>query len=293
MRIGWTKRGLATAGALALAIGLTACAESERDSGDGSGGDGGSTFIFAGASDPVMLDPALASDGETFRVSRQIFEGLVTTEGDSTELAPALATEWESSEDGLTHSFTLREGVKFHDGTEFNAEAVCANFDRWHNWTGLNQNENISYYYNKMFRGFANPEEGKEKGIYESCTADSPTEATIQLNQPFASFVAAMTLPAFSMQSPTALEQYDADNTTGTVDDTRFSPYATEHPTGTGPFTSSRGARPAGDLEGQPRLLGRAGQERDRDHPQHLRPERTSAGAAGRQHRRLRPGRPR
>ena len=45
-----------------------------------------------------------------------------------------------------------------------------------------------------------------------------------------------MTLPAFSMQSPTAMKEHDADNTTGTVDDTRFSVYATEHPTGTGPF---------------------------------------------------------
>ena len=45
-----------------------------------------------------------------------------------------------------------------------------------------------------------------------------------------------MTLPAFSMQSPTAMKEYDADNTAGTVDDTRFSAYATEHPTGTGPY---------------------------------------------------------
>ena len=45
-----------------------------------------------------------------------------------------------------------------------------------------------------------------------------------------------MTLPAFSMQSPTAMKEYDADNTAGTVDDPRFSVYATEHPTGTGPY---------------------------------------------------------
>ena len=94
-----------------------------------------------------MLDPALASDGETFRVARQMFEGLVGAAPGTTDVEPLLATEWETAEDGKSHTFTLREGVKFHDGTDFNAEAVCANFDRWYNWTGLNQNENITYYY--------------------------------------------------------------------------------------------------------------------------------------------------
>ena len=56
----------------------------------GSTGTTAETFIFAGSSDPVMLDPAMASDGETFRIARQIFEGLVTVEPGSTELAPLL-----------------------------------------------------------------------------------------------------------------------------------------------------------------------------------------------------------
>ena len=88
------------------------------------------------SSDPVMLDPAMASDGETFRVARQQFEGLVSAKPGTTELEPRLATEWKASEDGKSYTFTLREGVKFSDGTDFNAEAVCANFDRWYNWTG-------------------------------------------------------------------------------------------------------------------------------------------------------------
>ena len=46
----------------------------------------------------------------------------------------------------------------------------------------------------------------------------------------------ALSLPAFSMQSPSAMEEFDADNVEGTEDDPRFSAYATEHPTGTGPF---------------------------------------------------------
>jgi len=221
----------------AAAVALAGCAESDRDdaSGSGSGEEAsGGTFVFAASSDPVSLDPAFASDGETFRVARQIFEGLVGTEPGTADPAPLLATEWETSEDGLSTTFTLRDDVVFHDGTEFNAEAVCANFDRWSNWTGLLQSENLTYYYGKIFRGYADSE---PKGIYESCTAEDDTTATIQLSAPFAGFVQAMSLPAFSMQSPAAMEQYDADNVSGTEDDVRFSEYATAHPTGTGPFT--------------------------------------------------------
>lgn len=235
------RRGTAAVAALTLAATLASCAQSQRETGSSTdAGSGGGDFVFAASSDPVMLDPAMASDGETFRVSRQIFEGLVSTKPGTTELEPLLATNWEGSSDGKTYTFTLREGVKFSDGTDFNAEAVCANFDRWYNWTGVNQSENITYYYGKLFRGFKT---GKTGGIYDSCAAKTATEAVITLNTPFAAFVQAMTLPAFSMQSPTALKQYNADDTQGTEDDPRFSAYATEHPTGTGPFVFDKWER--------------------------------------------------
>ena len=229
-------RAAALVGAAALA--LAGCADSDRDDASGSGDEGsgsaeGGTFVFAASSDPVSLDPAFASDGETFRVARQIFEGLVGTEPGTADPAPLLATEWEPSEDGLSYTFTLRDDVTFHDGEPFNAEAVCTNFDRWYNWTGLQQSENISYYYSSLFKGFADK---PDEAVYESCTADDEFSATITLTQPFAGFVQAMSLPAFSMQSPAAMEQYDADNLGGTEDDVRYSEYATAHPTGTGPF---------------------------------------------------------
>ncbi len=234
------RRGIAAVAALALAGTLASCAQSQRETGSSSEQSTSEDFVFAASSDPVMLDPAMASDGETFRIARQQFEGLISTKPGTTELEPLLATEWKASSDGKSFTFTLREGVKFSDGTDFNAEAVCANFERWYNWTGVNQSENISYYYGKLFRGFKT---GKTGGIYDSCTAVSPTEVTIKLNRPFAAFVDAMTLPAFSMQSPTALKQYNADDTSGTADDPRFSAYATEHPTGTGPFVFEKWER--------------------------------------------------
>lgn len=230
------RGGLAVAAVLALVGGIAACAPSQRDPGtQTSDGGGGGSFIFAASSDPVSLDPAMASDGESFRISRQIFEGLVSAKPGTTDLDPLLATEWTSSTDGMSHTFTLRDGVKFSDGTDFNAEAACANFDRWFNWTGLNQNENITYYYKNIFKGYKTGDTASS-ALYKDCKADGTSKVTVELTSPFASFVQAMTLPAFSMQSPTAMKQYNADNTSGSADDPRFSEYATAHPTGTGPF---------------------------------------------------------
>src|SRR4051794_41923433 len=86
------------------------------------------TFIIAGAADPTDLDPALVSDGESFRVTGQIFEGLVTLKPGSTLVRPSLATKW-GSRNGKDWTFNLRHNVKFQDKTPFNAAAVCANFN--------------------------------------------------------------------------------------------------------------------------------------------------------------------
>ena len=233
------RRAGALAATVALGLALTGCVASERDpssGGSGSSGGGGGTFVFAASADPVMLDPAFASDGETFRVSRQIFEGLVGTEPGTADPAPLLATSWKTSDDGLSTTFSLRDDVTFSDGTTFDAKAVCANFERWYGWTGVNQSPNLSYYYGKLFGGFKDGSSDDDKGLYGGCDAADATTAKITLKKPFAGLVSAMSLPAFSMQSPTAMEKYDADGTSGGEDDPRFSAYATAHPTGTGPF---------------------------------------------------------
>ncbi|HEU5211692.1 MAG TPA: ABC transporter substrate-binding protein, partial [Gaiellaceae bacterium] len=96
----------------------------------------GGTLVFGGTADPTLLDPALVSDGESFRATEQMFETLVKLKPGTLKLVPDLATKWVSSNGGKTYTFTLRQGVKFTDGTAFNAKAVCANFNRWYNWTG-------------------------------------------------------------------------------------------------------------------------------------------------------------
>ncbi|HEY5786567.1 MAG TPA: ABC transporter substrate-binding protein, partial [Microlunatus sp.] len=83
------RRGIAAIAALALAGSLASCAQSQRETGTTTEeGSGGGDFVFAGSSDPAMLDPALASEGETFRIARQQFEGLVSTKPGTTELEP-------------------------------------------------------------------------------------------------------------------------------------------------------------------------------------------------------------
>ncbi|WP_372984886.1 ABC transporter substrate-binding protein [Microbacterium sp.] len=229
------RRGLiAVTGAAVAAMVLSGCVASERgDDGGEASGDVDGTFVFAASSDPASLDPAFAQDGESFRVSRQIFEGLVGTEPGTADPAPLLAESWESSEDGMSHTFTLKEDVTFHDGTPFNAEAACANFDRWFNWTGLAASEAFGYYYNKLFKGYA---ENPADAVYKSCTPDGDYSVTIDLNKPFAGFVASLSLPSFSMQSPSALQEFGADEVSGSAEAPVLSEYAMGHPVGTGPY---------------------------------------------------------
>lgn len=223
----------ALAGGTAAVVALVGCVQSDRDE-PGEAGDVDSTFVFAASSDPASLDPAFASDGETFRVSRQIFEGLVGVEPGTADPAPLLAEEWEQSEDGLSYTFQLKEGVTFHDGTAFDAEAVCFNFDRWYNFTGVAQADSMAYYYSSLFQGYA---DSPENAVYASCSVDEDLVATVTLAKPFAGFIAALSLPAFAMQSPTALEEYDADDVGGTAEAPTLSEYAQGHPVGTGPFS--------------------------------------------------------
>lgn len=88
------------------------------------------TLIYGSAADPRGLDPALVDDIESVKVMSNIYEGLLKYKSDSTEVEPSLAESWDVSKDGLTYVFHLRKGVKFQDGTDFNAQAVKFNIDR-------------------------------------------------------------------------------------------------------------------------------------------------------------------
>ena len=197
------------------------------------------TLVFATESEPTFLDPALVSDGPSLRVADQITEGLVTVRPGTTKIVPDLATSWKGSNGGKSWTFQLRTGVKFHDGTAFNAKVVCFNFNRWYNFPAAIQPDSVAYYYYTVFGGYAKPAEGiTSDPLYRSCQVVNASTARINIRKPSASFIAALSLPSLSMQSPTALKKYKADAGTLSADGV-FRPsgtYATAHPTGTGPF---------------------------------------------------------
>ncbi|MCP5107462.1 MAG: ABC transporter substrate-binding protein, partial [bacterium] len=90
----------------------------------------GGTFVFGRGGDSVGLDAAYETDGNSFLVCDNLFEALVFYADESTALEPGLAESWEIAEDGKTYTFHLRKGVKFHDGTPFNANAVVFSIGR-------------------------------------------------------------------------------------------------------------------------------------------------------------------
>ncbi|MGN6429643.1 MAG: ABC transporter substrate-binding protein, partial [Gaiellaceae bacterium] len=197
----------------------------------------GGTFVIAGASDPTYLDPALVSDGESFRVTEQIFEGLVSLKPGTTLIKPGLATKW-SSKNGKDWTFLLRRHVKFTDGTPFNAAAVCANFNRQYNFRGPFQDSTANYYWQAVFFGYKhNDSSALTKSLYRGCTAKGKYTAVIHLTTKSSSFLSALVISAFSIQSPTAMKKYGANK--GELRNGTFYPtgtYAFSHPTGTGPF---------------------------------------------------------
>jgi peptide/nickel transport system substrate-binding protein len=235
------RQGVLALGLAGLLVGTAACGGGDGGTGSGNGGGGGGdngTLVFGTAADPVSMDGAYVSDGESLRVVRQLFETLVTTEAGGTEIVPGLATEWEADEAGTTWTFDLREDVTFHDDTDFNAEAVCANFDRWYNFSGVQQSPSVSYYWQTVFTGFANNEDAEQgTSLYKSCEATDENTAVIELTSPSASFLPGLALASFSIASPTALEKFEADKVTGSGEEPRFEgTFGTQNPIGTGPY---------------------------------------------------------
>src|SRR5690625_2336816 len=122
---------------LLLLIGtvLAACSGSgdEETGGDGDDGDteatedsggSGGTLVFGRGGDSTSLDPSRTTEGETFKVTKNIFETLLEFEDGGTEIVPGLAHDWDVSDDGLKYIFDLDELINFYFESVFNDDIV-------------------------------------------------------------------------------------------------------------------------------------------------------------------------
>ncbi|MBZ0287147.1 MAG: ABC transporter substrate-binding protein, partial [Anaerolineae bacterium] len=89
----------------------------------------GGGVLRIGVVTPQVLDPSQGSNDSEVLFNRSIYDYLVEALPDRT-IAPNLATDWTISEDGLTYTFNLQEGVKFHDGSDFSSADVVFTFNR-------------------------------------------------------------------------------------------------------------------------------------------------------------------
>jgi peptide/nickel transport system substrate-binding protein len=175
----------------------------------------GGTLIVATTNDTPDLDIQKYIASSQHNALLPIFNGLVekdwTADADFPPIVPALATSWSVSDDGKVYTFKLRQGVKFHDGTAFNADAANFNFQRM-------TNPKHPYYDAQV----GSTAQGVLKGLKGSKVIDEYT-FEIELSDPNAGFIEALaSLPNYYIESPAAFEKYGKD--------------VGQHAVGTGPF---------------------------------------------------------
>ena len=133
----------------------------------------GGTLVFGRGGDSVGLDPAYETDGNSFMVCDNVFEALVAYADESTSLEPGLAESWDISADGKTYTFHLRKGVKFHDGTPFNANAVVFSIGR------MMKEPNLKF----IGKGFAVPPQERPPEYWVSMEMDDTIGAIEALDE--------------------------------------------------------------------------------------------------------------
>jgi peptide/nickel transport system substrate-binding protein len=158
------------------------------------------SFIFGRGGDSVQLDPAIVTDGESFRVTGQIYNRLYKFEKGGATPIPDLAEECTPNMEGTEWTCTLRQGVKFHDGTDFNADAVIFNFERWRFTTNpYHFASQVFEYYEAQFGGF------DDGSIITSIDKVDDYTIKFNLSAPQAPFLANLAMDTFAISSPQAI----------------------------------------------------------------------------------------
>jgi len=171
---------------------------------------GHDTLVIGLLAEPVTFDPTQIGDLNTSRVVRRVYEGLIGLKYGTYEVEPRLAESWTISDDELTYSFKLRSGVKFHDGTDFNAQAVKYSFER--------QTDPDHPARGKLTYRYA----GNYLGPIASIEVVDDLNLVITLKKPLAPFLQNLTGMTMSIISPAALDKYGDD--------------IAQNPAGTGPY---------------------------------------------------------
>ena len=166
-------------------------------------------LIVGQIAEPQSLDPHTVTATNDFRILVNIYDGLVRYKDGTLEVEPALAESWTISDDGKTYTFKLRQGVKFHDGSDFNAEAVKFNFDRM-------LKEDHPFYNTGPFPLSLNFSSIDAVNVLDEHTVE------FKLKEPFAPFLSNLAYPTGLIVSPEAVKKYGKE----------FG----RHPSGTGPF---------------------------------------------------------
>lgn len=179
----------------------------------------GGTLIVGLSGEPSVFDPNRQFSYETYRIDKHIYESLVAEnlakpfKDGPPELVPALAESWTVSDDATTFTFKLRRGVKFHDGTDFDAEAVRFNVRRF--------TDPAFEFHDTRSAATMKPVYG---GLKEVKVIDAHTVQYV-FKHPYIDFLRLLPQGNFvsGIFSPAALKKHGQDG-------------LAEHPTGTGPY---------------------------------------------------------
>ncbi|MEZ3116158.1 ABC transporter substrate-binding protein [Halobaculum sp. MBLA0147] len=207
---------LKTAGGAAATatVAATAGCTGGDTGGSGGGGDVSGTLVYARGDHPTNYDPQQTTSGEVAKVTNQVFDPLIRFKaGTGGELGDSLATDY--SLEGTTATLTLREGVTFHDGSEFTAADAKATIRRF-------TESGYEYYLGDENRSGYGP--FTFGSWVDSIDASDDYELTIELTQQYAPFLRNLAMFAAVILSKDQIESLDSQPDLGT------------DPVGTGPF---------------------------------------------------------